>query len=898
MYISEKLSFKEISLPHQFQEKWETQFIELSSANLRKNIIIGNVYRLPRYLNNNYIDFSAEFAEVLKYFESSQSEVIISGDYNINLLKVNENDHINNFFNVVTSHSYFPALTLPTRLSQRSATLIDNFYCRLSDATINSVSGILIKKFSDHQPYFMCMEGISNKTKKPAYIRISCHKPTAVHDFISDLENENICNILNNDSNADPNTNYNILDKVLLKLYDKHFPIKLKKHHKHKYKCNKWITSGIIKSIKKRDKMYKCLKMTNQDSPEFNIRKQELANTNRILKQCIRSAKASYFSTQFNKHKSDMKNTWKTISDLLNKNKKIKNFPEYFKYNGINIRDKLEIANMFNNFFVNIGPKLAQEIPQTSNRNHSQYLTSNVNNILRFTQLEVSDTLKIIDKLKSKTSSGYDNISTCFLKQIKHVIVKPLTMIINQSLKTGIFPDKLKIAKVIPLFKKGDDMACNNYRPISLLPSISKVFEKAIFIQTYAYFQNNNLFIPCQYGFRTFHSTEYAAIDLIENVIDDIERNCNPLSIFLDLSKAFDTLNHEILYDKLIYYGIRSEELELFKSYLTNRYQYVKYNDTKSELLPISTGVPQGSILGPLLFIIYINDMPNASNAFRFTMYADDTTLLTRLNTNMLNNTNHINAEIVRITDWLSVNKLSLNVSKSKYMFFDTKRRVLTNPQIFIQNTELERVNQFDFLGIIIDDDLSWKGHIAKVNNKIRCITGVLNRLKHFISTDILRTLYNSLALPHLNYGILLWGSKQQRIFKMQKKLIRIITNSKYNAHTDPLFKKLQILKIADIYASSKYKLYHKHVNNKLPSNLLDITFQRNTDIHNYNTRTQNDLIIPRIKNKLSEQRLNFYIPTIVNTSPTLIKEKMYTHSLHGMICYVKKYFLDTYHDT
>jgi hypothetical protein len=895
MYISEKFSPKELSVSVNFQEKWETQFIELSSKLLKKKMIIGNVYRLPRYLNSNYTSFTAEFADVLKTFENSQSEIIISGDYNINLLKVNENDSLNNFFNVVTSHSYFPGLTLPTRLSQRSATLIDNFYCRLSDVTINSTFGILIKKFSDHQPYFMYLDDITTKSKTPAYIPVSCHKPCSMNDFITDLNSANVCNKLQNDINTNPNMNYNILEEILSKLYDKHFPIKMKKYHKHKYKGNKWVTSGIIISIKRRDQLYKHLKMTDRDSPEFDMKKQELANTNRLLKQCIRSAKSSYYTSQFTKHKSDMKNTWKTITEILNKNKKLCNFPEYFKYNGKTIHEKLNIANMFNDFFVNVGPKLAHEIPQIPTLNHSNYLTSTITHTIKFDILQESDILKIIDKLKPKTSSGYDNISTHFLKQIKHAIVKPLTIIINQCFKTGIFPDKLKIAEVIPLFKKGDNTVCNNYRPISLLPSISKVFEKAIFIQTYEYFLKNKLFIPSQYGFRTHHSTELAAIDLIENVIVDIENDNIPLSIFLDLSKAFDTLNHEILYNKLRYYGFQNTELELFKSYLTNRYQYVKYDNSKSDLLPITTGVPQGSILGPLLFIIYINDMPNASDAFKFTMYADDTTLLTRLNIGLPNNTDIINAEIKQITNWLSVNKLSLNVSKSKYMVFNTKRRVFNKPNIVIHNSEIECVDQFNFLGIIIDNDLSWKGHVAKVNSKLRCVSGVLNRLKHTVYADVLRVLYNSLALPHINYGILTWGSKQHMIFKMQKKLMRIITNSKYNAHTEPLFKRLKLLKVADIYTISKYKLYHKHINNELPLNLLNINFVTSADIHNYDTRAQNNFVIPRLKYKVSEQSLRFTIPTIVNTSPCLVREKLYTHSLHGMTSYVKQFLLNTY---
>ena len=221
---------------------------------------------------------------------------------------------------------------------------------------------------------------------------------------------------------------------------------------------------------------------------------------------------------------------------------------------------------------------------------------------LKFNQIDENHINRIIQNLPNKSSCGFDDISPKLVKFIKPILIKPITVMINQMLNTGIFPDKLKIAKIKPLFKKGDSKAFNNYRPISLLPSISKIFEKVIYDQTYSYFQNNDIFYSSQYGFRQGHSTEYAALELVDKITQHLDKNKTPINFYLDLSKAFDTLDHPILIHKLKFYGIKGTALQLFQSYLSNRLQFVEYDDTMSDTLEISTGVPQGSVLGPLLF--------------------------------------------------------------------------------------------------------------------------------------------------------------------------------------------------------------------------------------------------------------------------------------------------------
>ena len=356
-----------------------------------------------------------------------------------------------------------------------------------------------------------------------------------------------------------------------------------------------------------------------------------------------------------------------------------------------------------------------------------------------------------------QSSYGTDETSNKLLKSIKNEICKPLTLIINQSLTTGIFPNAFKTSKVKPIYKKGDIADLNNHRPISLLPTISKVFERVIHTQIVSYLCTNNLLCEQQYGFRAKHSTELASIKLVDFLTQNMDSNKIPTAVYLDFSKAFDTLSFEILLNKLKYYGFTDVHLKLINSYLTGRTQYVTYKDKISEKIDVTMGIPQGSILGPLFFSIYINDIMKANNKFKYIMYADDTTLYFNLEDfNEQDKESAINNELQKIHDWLQRNKLTLNVAKTKFMTFH-KRRVVPDLKLSLNNKDIYKVNTFSFLGILVDSDLCWKSHINMIRLKISRLIGILHRVKRFLPKTILITIYQSLIMPHLNYGLLLW---------------------------------------------------------------------------------------------------------------------------------------------
>ena len=408
----------------------------------------------------------------------------------------------------------------------------------------------------------------------------------------------------------------------------------------------------------------------------------------------------------------------------------------------------------------------------------------------------------------------------------------------------------------------------------------------------------NKLLCEQQYGFRSQHSTELAAIKLVDYLTHNMDTNKIPTSIYLDLSKAFDTLSFDILLTKFEHYGITGVPLKLLTSYIKDRYQYVIYNGKTLNLLEIRTGIPQGSILGPLFFSIYINDIIKASAVFNYIMYADDTTLYCNLEDFVDCDTETaINRELQKINLWLLRNKLTLNVDKTKFMIFH-KRKKVPNLSIALNNIAITKVDTFNYLGILLDSNLSWKSHTDMLVLKISTLIGVLHRVKKYFPKSILLTIYKSLITPHLNYGLLLWGNRRSRVNILQKKAIRVVNFSPYISHSEPIFKNLKLLNMDDLFTLKKFKFLHKLAHNTLPTyfNSYRQFFIKKTTAYNLRNHA---LPLPRVNHVFAEKSLVYDLVKLHNdtTYDSLIFRKIEenSHSLLGFSKYVTKSLLEKY---
>lgn len=887
-------------------------FENLSLEIIRKNshgtkYLISSIYRPPAGLVANLSLFIDQFTEFLNNVGNIYQRAYISGDTNINLLKINENAYYNSFFENVTTQGFMPQITLPTRLCDTCDTLIDNTFTNNFDK--EHKNGILTSIISDHNMTFCILVGTCNKTQSniKQCVEIENVSERSLENFRIELLNKNMFDNMNHDLFADPNQNCEILSTIITNAKNLHMPLKIRKFNKCKDKKEKWMTNGLLLQINRKNKMYVDWKTKSLNEEIYNMKKINFKTYDRIINRNIVEAKKNYYNNSFRIHKNDMKNTWKTINETLGRIKGNNSLPTSITHDNTTVTDPTEIANVFNNYFINIGVKLASAIDNNNDYStYKQYLIRPAGSNCTMEKVTETDVIAHINKMKNKSSSGYDGISNKMLKYVKNEISKVLALVINQMLETGIFPKILKISKVIPLYKKGDPLLISNYRPISLLPTISKVFERVIYDQLYTYFNTNDLLAKQQFGFRAKHSTDLAAIQLTDYIRYEMDQMKTPVNIYIDLSKAFDTINYDILLYKLRYYGVNGSSLQLIKSYLSNRKQYVQYGSKnhKSNMMLINTGVPQGSILGPLLFSIYINDIVTVSSKLHFLMYADDTTIyFNREDFSIEHLISEVNLELNKVNIWLKKNMLSLNVEKTKCITFHSWQRQV-NPAVFsINEVYIENVRDFKFLGIILNENLTWKSHVDMISSRLSKVICILRKLRYIYPQEALLSIYNSLFASHINYAISLWGTNSDKLFGLQKKAMRLITNNAYLSHTEPLFKMLGILKIEDLYRLKLLKFYYNLCYGNLP-----LYFDVYIDVidyvipHTYSLRSDARSLIrlPRIRHVFAESGILYQLIIIINKTheenpDILLKIKDKSHEFSGFSKYVITKYLESY---
>ena len=828
----------------------ESIFVE-SDFNLIK-YIIGVIYRPP---SSSLQTFLEQMNQLLGILKQEGKLIYLIGDFNIDLAKYDSNETISDFFNLMYSHSYKSLINKPTRVQGHSSSIIDNIFTNDLESTHSS--GILLADISDHFPIFT-LKSCNSDSKNEHRIKYRQLSENNQEKFLNCLEREQWQIVF---AHSDAQKAYTSFSELLSNHYNQCFPLIERKRTKRDN--NKWITTGLRTSIKQKNKLYVKYKRIPSVYNEIVYKRYR-----KKLQLLIVAAKKLHYQSLLNQFKNNSKKVWETIKEVIGKQNS-KTEIQSISANGRTVTDKSQIASTLNKYFVSVGPNLDTDIPEAE-VTPLHYLRGNYINSIFLTPVDTEEVLSNLRNLKD-SSSGHDDYKPKIIKRAAAFLAAPLVHIINISFQTGVVPDELKYAHITPIFKSGDHNLPQNYRPISVLPVFSKVFERLLYNRLYTFLQAHNVITEYQYGFQSGYSTEMALIHTIEEISSKLDKGEKVIGLFLDLKKAFDTVNIEILLLKLNHYGVRGKSLDLIKNYLTNRKQAVIVDDCKSEQLYTTCGVPQGSILGPLLFLIYVNDLCNALKKTFPIMYADDTNIFLS-GQNVEEMTVIFNSEMKQLNQWFRANRLSLNLKKTHALLFSLNRSDGSqNLAIEFDDCPIETLDKTTFLGVRINRHLDWKNHIQYINNKIAKSTGILKKLSRVFNQQTLRMLYFSLIYPYLTYCNIIWGNGYlthlNKILLQQKRIIRIICNVPMLTHTQPLFHQTGILKIEDMYSYScsifSYKLIHSIFPTPFKNRFSYLLTPRNIQ---YFTRTDTNTVeIPFCKTTMRQRTIGYNLPKIYN---------------------------------
>ena len=811
---------------------YESMAIEVYQKN-SPNLIVFVIYRPPNVDTNQFID---GLIPTLNHVQNSSPTKLIYllGDFNINLLANDHHDYSLNFSNALSSLSFQPHITLPTRITEYSSTLIDNIF---SNNYSHHSSIVIYSDISDHLPIMVSFQITnSNKSKGNQFSGL----------YNTSIKNINALNLSLSSWDWSPVTDSYDVNYAFDKFIDifntnfiKYCPI-LKSNSK--FKKSPWMTSALIKSAKTKNKLYYHYLKTPND-----VNKTKYIKYKNYFTRLKREAEKKYITNKLEQNKNNIKKTWNLIKLSINNTNYKKTLPKIFKSSNNILDNPQDIAESFNSFFIS---NSNVSYPQNHKPNYKQFLPPSNPTSFFITEVDEDEILKVIKSMKPSSSQAYDKSSNFLIKHTIPFLLKPLTHCINLSLSHGIFPDCLKTTKIIPIHKNGSTNEITNYRPISIISTFSKILEKVVYSQVITFFDKHNIISDRQYGFKKNCSTELAILDLNQYVLSNIESKYSTIGVFLDISKAFDTVRHDILLGKLCNAGIRGITNDWFRTYLADRTQYVSLGSCNSTLSPIMNGIPQGSILGPLLFNLFINDVTFASKKLKYILFADDTTVLMS-NSSLSTLVSELNQELINISNWMNENCLKINVKKTNFILFGpTIVTNVKNPQLFYDSVLIPRVNDIKFLGVIVSSTLKWKNHIVYISKKISKNLGAINKIKHLFPFSIVLSLYYTLIYPYLLYCIIVWGtnikSNMNILKKCQNNFLRILYNMPYFVHITQFYNMSKLLPIQHIYILRILLFFHKIIILKKHLYFQKFLIKSNTVVNKTTRHSQDFYLYPQ----------------------------------------------------
>ena len=677
----------------------ECLFIEIIHNN--QKYIIGGIYRDPNTNGNLFIEKLNSIIEPLK----SSHKIILLGDYNIDLHK---NDNLKKKIEICLQSNYLiPTILNATRVASKitnnqeviTKTLIDNI---MINYNMKYQSGIIETSITDHYSIYLIVPEFKKTINEPNTFQYRLNNYNCQRKFNFYLKHFGINDVLNNQI---AESAFEQFYKIFQDSYDKSFPIKTKTITIKNIQ-KPWVTETLISKIKRRDNLNKLAnkkKIVRTVYTEFR---------NNLTTE-LRQAKTNYYENQFEMNENNTKKTWEVINSVI-KSKK-----EYPKVKLTDEEDnyivETEIPNKFINYFTNIASKLSSEI-QPTQHNASSYLPNRIDHTLILTPICPNEVISVIDDLKDN-GNKVNTIATSVLVESKHIIAPIICHLIDLFVQQGYFPENLKLGCITPIYKNGNKTKVNNYRPVCSLSPISKIIEKVINNRMVDFLDDHEILSKTQFGFRKNMGTETALMHYIDHIQNELNNKKHAISIFMDLSKAFDVIDHKILETKLKHYGFRGKFLEFLLSFIKDRKYFVHINGKSSETKTVNIGVPQGSTLGPLFFLIFINDMIRCSILLFLSQFADDSTI-TYSSLDLNYALTKIEVEFKKVLEWLAANKLIINLDKTHMMLFTTSPR--TQPiSITANGKTINEISETKFLGVMLDNNLCWDVHINYISKKI-----------------------------------------------------------------------------------------------------------------------------------------------------------------------------------
>lgn len=782
----------------------EPQLMESSGLMIKyANTVVVAIYRSPSFKKVEI--FLESLNNVLSSLTKDVSVAII-GDININISPGTKDNYAEDYLNLIASHGYLPAHSLPTR----EQNCLDHVILK---SCKNSTTLVLNSLITDHAPLLFAMDTRAN------------HKPSSTatkvnHDqVIKDINDRDFTDIIRL---TDGCTAAKKLVNTLCDIIKNNTKIIKIPHRKRHIKP--WITDGLLKCIKNRDKLHK----QSTKNPDNMIYKTTYTRYRNYCNNLLKKLKTSYEIKELEMAKKNPKATWNIVKRIANLNTTKKSPKEL-----LNISNTVEQSlDTVNTYFANVGRELASKITRNSYRRSDCNLTNPMGNSMVMLEVDECELETVIMGLRNDCAVGWDGIPSTVIKRTRHKLIPILKFIFNLCILHGVFPSVFKKAVVCPVYKSGDRSSVTNYRPISVLTTLSKIFEKLLNKRLENFLHKHNILAPNQFGFRKGVSTEDAVLELTTSIVKKLDSRLKTIGIFLDLSKAFDTVSVPLLLDEMERIGIRGTVLNIFKSYLTDRVQCVKIGSLSSNDTSLQNfGVPQGSVLGPTMFLIYINNLCKLNIPFcNIFTYADDTALL-------IQGKNwdecYVNAEraLGNVMKWLSNNLLTLNLEKTKYITFSLSST--SQPDLSVEYSlkahicplvnrtsclcfSLERTPFIKYLGVYLDCTLSWHKHIDILSGRIRRLMYTFKKIRSSVSGSLLKSVYYALAQSIMTYCISAWGGSFAtsilKIERAQRAVIKVMLKKPMLYPTTKLYKEAELLSIRQLFILKVILRQHRHV--------------------------------------------------------------------------------------